>query len=534
MRRHSDRQVWWVSFTLFALFGGLWAASLPRLAGPDEPVHAAKAAAVVRGELTWVDRYEVVGTDPGNPSRVETWIIVPRAYASLDVGCLALPPIRSGDCLAPVSDDTTEVAAINSAGSYPPAPYLALGWPSLLLEPEMALSAMRAVHVLLCAAFLASAVVAARRSDLSGMVIVGVAAALTPMVFFLAGVVNPNGLEIATAVCVVCAALDVLAGRAPVATRSIVRLFVAAAVMTLTRPASIVLLVALLGIVFVATATRDRVGTLVRDRRVQVGLFGFVAAAAFTAYWLLSADPLGAVWGTPRPGLTLTEAVRHSFRELPWRTRQMVGVFGWVDAPANLPAWAVAWWVAVVGALAVGALWVGRWRERLAVVGSIIAVVGLTVSESLEAERIGFIWQGRYSLPLTIAIPIVSAFVVGRSGRLPALARRSLADHRLHQPRPRSAARLRHRPSPLRRGGRHAPGRSARRGRMGSTVGADGPAGARGRHHRRADRLVPRRVPRSARDQSAARHQLGDDGLVGDDLTSAHPPAGHERPGQQQ
>jgi hypothetical protein len=141
----------------------------------------------------------------------------------------------------------------------------------------------------------------------------------------------------------------------------------------------------------------------------------------------LSADPLGAVWGSPRPGLTLGEAVRHSVRELPWRTRQMVGVFGWVDAPATLPAWAVAWWVAVVGALAVGALWVGRWRERLAVVGSIVAVVGLTVSESLEAERIGFIWQGRYSLPLTIAIPIVSAFVVGRSGRLPALARRSLA-----------------------------------------------------------------------------------------------------------
>ena len=43
--------------------------------------------------------------------------------------------------------------------------------------------------------------------------------------FFLAGVVNPNGLEIAAAVCVACAALELLADRSPVATRSIVRLF---------------------------------------------------------------------------------------------------------------------------------------------------------------------------------------------------------------------------------------------------------------------------------------------------------------------
>jgi hypothetical protein len=423
----GDRQVWWISFALFALLGGIWALTLPRLTGPDEAAHAAKAAAVVRGEFTWVARYEVVGTGRGDPTRVETWVIVPRAYAQLDYGCIAVKPIRSADCLPPLSDETVEVAALNSAGSYPPSAYLALGWPSLIFSPEGALHAMRAVHIVLCSAFLASALVAARRADLSRLTILGVAAALTPMVFFLASVVNPNGLEIATSVCVICAGLDVLGGRSPTQGRAVARLFVAASVMTLIRPASIALAIAAIALVLLVVATRARLAALIRDRRFQIGLGALGLAFVASGAWLIFADPLGAVWGAPRPGLSRTDAFRQSFELLPWRGRQMVGVFGWVDAPATLPAWAASVWLAVVAALVGCALWVGSWRSRIGVVSSVLAVVGLTTSEALEAERVGFIWQGRYSLPLAVTIPILAAFVIGRSDRIPARWREPLA-----------------------------------------------------------------------------------------------------------
>jgi len=114
--RLSDRAVWWRSFVLFTAMGAIWALSVPMLVGPDEAQHAGKAAAVVRGNLTWVARYEVIGTDPGNPTRVETWVVMPRAYPELNYGCIALPPLRPANCLKPIPRDTPEeLAYINSA-----------------------------------------------------------------------------------------------------------------------------------------------------------------------------------------------------------------------------------------------------------------------------------------------------------------------------------------------------------------------------------------------------------------------------------
>lgn len=414
----DDRHIWWISFLILGALAAIWALSMPPLVGPDEPAHAGKAAAVVRGELTWVAREDIVGTSDRDVTRSEIWLRMPRAYAEPDYACIALPPLRPASCMTAVPRVTDEVEAINSAGAYPPVFYALVGWPSLLLPPSKAMYVMRLVNVALCSALVASALVAARRADVSGTTVIGVAAALTPMVVFLAAVINPNALEIVAAMCTVVAGLELLRTEGRPSTRSISRFFVASSMLVLARPLSMLMLLAIVALLALAALGRANLGMLAGDRRVRIGAVVLSVATGFAAFWLAYATPQRALWGGPRPGITLPEALRESASMFPWRVRQMIGVFGWIDAHDALPVWMIVWWLGVVGVLVVGALVVGSARQRLAVVASVFGVIALTLSEVTQAERIGFVWQGRYSLPVAIAVPILAAWVVGTSGRV--------------------------------------------------------------------------------------------------------------------
>lgn len=416
--RLDDRRIWWISFLVLGALGAIWALSMPPLVGPDEPAHAGKAAAVVRGELTWVAREDIAGTSDVDVTRSEIWLRMPRAYAEPDYACIALPPLRPASCMTPVPRVTDEVEAINSAGAYPPVFYALVGWPSLLLPPSKAMYLMRLVNVALCSALLASALVAARRVDVSGTTVIGVAAALTPTVLFLTAVINPNALEIVAAVCSLVAGLELLRTVRKPSTRSITRFVVASSLLVLARPLSMLMFLAIVALLALAASDGAHLRMLAGDRRVRIGAVVLSVAAGFAAFWLAYASPQRALWGGPRPGITLSEALRESASMFPWRVRQMIGVFGWIDAHDALPVWMIVWWLGVVGVLVVGALVVGSARQRLAVVASVIGVVALTLSEITQAERIGFVWQGRYSLPVAIAVPILAAWVIGTSGRI--------------------------------------------------------------------------------------------------------------------
>jgi hypothetical protein len=91
----------------------------------------------------------------------------------------------------------------------------------------------------------------------------------------------------------------------------------------------------------------------------------------------------------------------------------MVGVFGWQDTPA--PAVTFVIWTAVLGILV--ALSVSLTNRRMAV--AIVALLGLVVVvpavlEFIEARRFGFGWQGRYTLPLAVGVPILCGFALAR------------------------------------------------------------------------------------------------------------------------
>ena len=94
--------------------------------------------------------------------------------------------------------------------------------------------------------------------------------------------------------------------------------------------------------------------------------------------------------------------------------RDMVGVFGWEDTrPAGVARRRMVVVRARAGAVA---LVIGTWRQRLAILGTAAGTIVVQVaSEALKAPSIGYVWQGRYTLPLAMGVPIISGWVVATS-----------------------------------------------------------------------------------------------------------------------
>lgn len=184
-------------FVVLSFLSTLWALASPLMSAPDEQAHVIKAASVVRGQLQGES-----GGAQGEKARVD----VPLFIAATDAlpACFASKPAVSAACSPQLPSDATVVTALTSAGNYNPLYYAMAGVPSLFFSGAEAIYAMRIVGALLASAFLALALI-----NLAGLrqwrisVLVGFIA-LTPMVLFLAGAVNPNALEIATAMAVFC------------------------------------------------------------------------------------------------------------------------------------------------------------------------------------------------------------------------------------------------------------------------------------------------------------------------------------------
>jgi len=115
----------------------------------------------------------------------------------------------------------------------------------------------------------------------------------------------------------------------------------------------------------------------------------------------------------------LSEAALDTFGYL---LRQQIGVFGCHEVP--LPSQARTWWiVCLVGVLVLAAV-VARWRDRLVLAGTVAAGVVVSVVVFVTVARTGFPMQGRYVLPVVVAVPLLAGELVFRnSGRLPILCR---------------------------------------------------------------------------------------------------------------
>lgn len=411
-RLKNERARWWASFGLLAVLGLAWAISTPVFAAPDEPAHVIRAASAGRGELLG---RELRKRPPAPFADVLLVVSAPGIYEnSAEVNCFAFHSNHPAGCLHLHGPDH-DVHMTTYVGHHPPAYYAAVGFLSRLVEPgDSQVIVMRALGVLAVAALLASCLTTLRRTAAPMWAGAGFAVALTPMVLFLSSVVSPSGIEIAAAIGVWVhgAALASDGGNpdAAIDPRLIDRLGIAASVLVISRGLS-PLWLAVIGAVLLLLTTRARLSIVLQARRLWIwgGVVG--VGLALQAVWFVYGQPLGHFVGWPlrEPASAI---VRMSFGKTPQLLEEMVGIFGWLDTRS--PGFNYVVWALAIGALVGLTLAVATGRFVRALVAATAATLILPVIlESVGAGTAGLIWQGRYTLPLAVGIPLLAGLGIG-------------------------------------------------------------------------------------------------------------------------
>ena len=397
-----------------------WSLATARYGGPDEPGHVLRAAAVARGDLLGQPADGLVA---GFRS-----VEVPAALATGDPRCFRHDQRQPARCATAAPGVSGWRRAASSAGTNPPWYYLAVGLPVRAVGDASTVIWYRLVAAALCAAALALGLARA-----PGRERVGVLMAVAPSAWFLGGAVNPNSLEIALAfvawvgVARVARAAEV-GSVDPPATAELAWIAVPTALMILIRPIAAVAVLTMFVVVAVLVRGRARLG-----RAGWATVAGPTAAAVLVSWaWNLWSD---VVVSDPRAATTegIRQRVGDALGGIPDTMRELAGSLGWAEF--SVP-WVLqlVWWSAVIVAA------VRAWRLRgshraawLAVAASVVAVPVLF--ETAFAGRLGFIWQGRYSISTAIGLVVlapvrrwqgwwVAAAVIAEVGTLWATLRR--------------------------------------------------------------------------------------------------------------
>ncbi len=408
--RSSSRSQFLVTFALAAAVTGLWGLAAPLFANADEPAHVVRAASVARGEL--------VGKTPRSKLlKGYTFVELPAIYdaAGRHLNCFARKPDRDASCHTFTGSQTKTTEVITEAGHHPPAYYAVVGgisriWPTA----AGAVYVMRFVTVLITALFVAIAVRALLRLTAPRVALVGLAAALTPMVLSFGAAVNPTALETAAAIatwaCGLVLVSELRQGREP-DRALVVQLGVSAAALVLARQISMFWLV-FIALIFVALLGKDALRRLSKSTAARVWAAIVAGCIAAQLAWIAFAKgldlsvPIGF-----EPTLSNTDLLRATVGRTGLFYFEMLGNLGWLDT--GLPGLAYLLLTAALGALVLLAVAVGTRRYVVAMLATIvITVVTPILLEAWQYREYGLYWQGRYTLPIAVGVPLLAVFAL--------------------------------------------------------------------------------------------------------------------------
>jgi hypothetical protein len=392
-----------------------WLVGNPLGRAPDEPMHYVKAAALANGELRGgpTELSHAGYTDhqwKWARRQIRLFTLPPRIALAPAVPCPIFDPRVPAGCQHgwPTTQNPTEPSYLGTYQPYSYAPSAALMW--LAPSPTSAYYLGRAGVALTSLALIALGVAALWHGPPQPASVVGVLLALTPATLFLASTLNVNGIEVVAGFCFSCGVLALGRWRlgdgggghvAWAATAS------GGVALAATRSLGPYFVVALAACLLVDDAG-PRILRAVRARRQTASaVAAVIAAAAVLNVWWEHAFQ-------PHLDAHLQDVVSHpTFAGIPHIAKQLVGGIGWLEFRLPLPVY-ISWGVLTL-ALVIGALAVGRWRERAAVValvgGSFVLLVAL---HTVLGKQIGFDLQGRDLLPCAIAIPLLAGEVLRR------------------------------------------------------------------------------------------------------------------------
>ncbi len=402
-------------FFFYFIAISVWSIATPIWGAPDEIAHVLRAYSVAHGQIY----VRPVAASNGTGGFVN---VPENLHQSANTArCFAFRPAKSAACVQDPGSNSTIVTVGSSAARYNPAYYVAVGLPSLVLGERHIVFAFRLVSAALSAWMLAWALTSASLARRPRAAMAAVLLAGTPMALFLGSVVNPNGLEI-TAGCSLWVNLLLFARGDNAQARGLLlrRAAISASVMVLMRSLSPVWLAVIVVLVLIAAA-----GPGLRGRIAQRDLSRWAA-------FVLAITVVSVIWIVLSKSLQVSQLrapLEYTFRQRIHlaRVRQLhnvdeeIGEFGWMDT--LLPQWAYNLWGTsmVVGAGLV--LLLARWRDKLALV--VIAAVSFGLPILIEAynwNQSGPVWQGRYSMPLTLGLILMGGLAVSDARWLPPLA----------------------------------------------------------------------------------------------------------------
>ncbi len=419
-----------VPLLLVCAQGAAWALATPLLAGPDEPSHIITAAADVRGHVI---KPEV----PKEPQAIQS-VRLPLTFADMQSESLCLelstgpancqlPPAQcksltnaDAPCGLPAQSGGAIATATTYTGRYPPLYYLFVGSPTLLWTSSGVIYVMRLLSVLLSGLLIALALYAVRRWSTTPMIVGGLALALTPSAVYLMAVINPNGFEIASAISVWVTGMVLVRGQweePPVLLVCIVG--VCLSLLLLARASSPVW--AVLIVVILALASRQSMwAPLRRSRAVRwwtaiVAIVGVVAVGSIEA--LHSSIVLPA--GQTEAGVSLVTIAKTTLGQSNTLLREMIGVLGWNNAP--VPLFTTVVWYAGLAIMAVMALASVR-GTGVRPLSAVVATAAITVAAPVlynvaTARTSGYLFNGRYTLPIAVGVAVVGSTLVPVSTR---------------------------------------------------------------------------------------------------------------------
>lgn len=413
-RRRSWFATFVPAFVLLTAMSGLWALASPIFSSPDENAHGAKAVAQLRGQ--------VIGeTVPDVPFiRVD----LPDTYRySPSMLCFVFEPTISANCPGELGAPGGTDWFGTWVGAYNPSYYYLVGWPSLFLDGSSGVYGMRIVSAILCSAFLAIGLTAAFSSQSGRWMAASAVFLASPMVLYMAGSVNPQGIEIASAAALWACLIRLIesySSRSPVPRAWLwVWVTIAAIVLANARALGPLWLVIIVAASFIFCGWRNVIALFARPiNYVAIGLIA--ASGVFALLWtLLSGNLSGTATASEAPlaGGTFLQGALAMVRLHPRFILEAAGVFGWLDT--TLPALVYAVFFISISLLVVLGLTSAGRRGYLAVGGiTLLAVVVPVVVQGYSVRQTGLIWQGRYGLFLYLAIPLFAALVLSASRRV--------------------------------------------------------------------------------------------------------------------
>ncbi len=387
----------------FSLLLAAWVMANAPFNAPDEASHYLRALNIADGHLLGPKiRYPpppgITPTELAFADHDTRAVLVPARLTPSDVNCVNGRPDTSDQCVE-----------ATPTGDYYPLAYLL---PAVALKlshtTSTALWLSRLASALPCIGFLLLAIVLLW--DGAAGSLLGLLAALTPMVLFVSSIINPSGLETASSIAFAAAVLRI--SRTPTQVpRWIWAAFCVSAVVAILSWQAGPGFVALDLLLLAALLGRRGAATLWRHNRGAIGVAALALAAALVLFVIYSS------WS----GVSHSTFGIHPFfaslhaglDQLRYALHDAVGVFAslTVRLPPSL-YW--LWWLFVLGLVA-AALWVGTARDRAVITAVTIGALALPVLAYAWVYRFsGFGLQGRQVLPVLVLIPLVAGELLHR------------------------------------------------------------------------------------------------------------------------